>query len=370
MHETKPGAECFSTSWTDARDRFRDAVREQGGVLACYDYPDARAPSGEPLTIDVGLFGDPRGDNALLVVSGTHGLEGFTGSAAQLALMRSGALEPMPADARVVLVHGLNPFGFSHLSRTNENNVDLNRNFLDFSQPLPKNDGYAQLHPLLCPDEWSVESLDRTQRAIDDWIERNGVPAWMDAVMKGQWHEPTGLLYGGSSPQRSHLVLDSVVAEHLKAARRVGFIDWHAGLGEYAAPFFLCFNTFRDPSWEQCCRWWGRERVEGAGGFDGANRPRYEGLVFGGVQRRLSDARFAGAVIEFGTVPVGESIDALRADRWLRFGAEADNAARVEPIRRAIVEAFCPSDPQWRSSVVRHALDIQRSALAGVSAWR
>ena len=112
------------------------------------------------------------------------------------------------------------------------------------------------------------------------------------------------------------------------------------------------------------------ERVEGAGGFDGATRPRYEGLVFGGVQRCLRDAQLAGAVIEFGTVPVDESIDALRADRWLRFGATAQDAARVAPIRTAIVEAFCPSDARWRSAVVDHALETQRSALAGVAAWR
>lgn len=370
MRETNPGTDCFSASWEQARDRFREAVRGHGGILACHDYPDAQAPSGEPLTIDVGLFGSPDADNALLVVSGTHGLEGFTGSAAQLALMRSGSLEPVPGDVRVVLVHGLNAFGFAHLSRTNENNVDLNRNFLDFAQSLPVNDGYAQLHPLLCPDEWSDESRDRTRRAMDAWIERNGLQAFMEAAMKGQWHEPTGLLYGGTAPERSHLVLDAILAEHLHRTRRVGFIDWHAGLGAYGAPFFLCFNEFRDPLWERCCQWWGRERIEGAGGFDGAKRPRYEGLVFRGVQRRLRDAQLAGAVIEFGTVPVGASIDALRADRWLRFGATADDAARARPIRSAIVEAFCPSDPGWRSAVVGHALDIQRSVLAGVAAWR
>ena len=54
-------------------------------------------------------------DSPLLVhVSGTHGAEGYSGSAVQLALLRRWAADPAarPAGVRVALVHALNPFGF------------------------------------------------------------------------------------------------------------------------------------------------------------------------------------------------------------------------------------------------------------------
>jgi hypothetical protein len=54
----------------------------------------------------------------------------------------------------VLYVHALNPYGFSHIRRATHENVDLNRNFHDFSKPLPVNEAYRELHPLLLPDQW------------------------------------------------------------------------------------------------------------------------------------------------------------------------------------------------------------------------
>ena len=54
----------------------------------------------------------------------------------------------------VLYIHALNPYGFSHVRRVTNENVDLNRNFQDFSQPLPQNPAYAELHGLLQPPNW------------------------------------------------------------------------------------------------------------------------------------------------------------------------------------------------------------------------
>ena len=43
------------------------------------------------------------------------------------------------AGVAVLYVHALNPYGFSWWRRTTHENVDLNRNFHDFSKPLPRN---------------------------------------------------------------------------------------------------------------------------------------------------------------------------------------------------------------------------------------
>ena len=82
-------------------------------------------PSGEPAAGET--------TSALVVSSGLHGVEGFFGSAVQIAWLE-GHAGRLAGDASrppaLVFVHAINPHGFAWRRRWNENNVDLNRNFL------------------------------------------------------------------------------------------------------------------------------------------------------------------------------------------------------------------------------------------------
>ena len=93
----------------------------------------------------------------LLVISGTHGVEGFAGSMCQTAWLSEGAA--LPDDLAVVLVHAINPYGFAWIRRVNEDNVDLNRNCIDFSASLPENVGYDQLAEALVPPTWDADTV-------------------------------------------------------------------------------------------------------------------------------------------------------------------------------------------------------------------
>ena len=110
-------------------------------------------PAGTELTIDAAAFGTDRPRRVVLITSGLHGIEGFFGSAVQLALMDDifPAWRPPDGEA-VVMLHALCPFGFDQLRRTNEDNIDLNRNFLKASDSYAGSPpGYAELDPLLNP---------------------------------------------------------------------------------------------------------------------------------------------------------------------------------------------------------------------------
>ncbi len=48
----------------------------------------------------------------------------------------------VPDDLAVVLIHAINPYGFAWIRRVNEDNVDLNRNCIDFGAAIPENPGY------------------------------------------------------------------------------------------------------------------------------------------------------------------------------------------------------------------------------------
>ena len=135
-------ARYFSPTYARARERFLDAARKRGAAVDTHVHP-LKGAEGEELAIDTALIGDPAAKALFLASSGTHGPEGFAGSACQLALLNDEL--PDRATERgvaILLVHAVNPFGFSHLKRTNEDNIDLNRNFNDFSRPYPANPTY------------------------------------------------------------------------------------------------------------------------------------------------------------------------------------------------------------------------------------
>jgi hypothetical protein len=111
----------------------------------------AAGPGDEELTVDVGYFpgGDP--ERVLVVSSGVHGVEGFFGSAVQVALLEQWA-SVNPPSTKCVFLHVLNPFGFAWLRRFDENNVDPNRNFLlpgERFEGAPE--AYARLDSFLNP---------------------------------------------------------------------------------------------------------------------------------------------------------------------------------------------------------------------------
>ena len=90
----------------------------------------------------------------LVSVSGTHGVEGLFGSGCQVGWLEQQRGQSLPPDTAVLLVHALNPHGFSYLRRVNEDNIDINRNNIDFSAALPGNPDYDTIHPWLLPEQW------------------------------------------------------------------------------------------------------------------------------------------------------------------------------------------------------------------------
>jgi succinylglutamate desuccinylase len=323
----------------------------------------ATSPDGSSLTTDVAVLGAAHADRALLVVSATHGPEGFVGSAAQTALLDAAASRSIPPSVRIVLIHAINPFGFAHLTRTTEHNVDLNRNFIDWEAAPPENPAYLQLHEALCPRFWTTEELTNCDAAREAWILRHGEGAFVDMTSRGQYTHSDGLNFGGHEPEWSHRTLQKIVQRHLSDVAHITLIDWHTALGERGKPFFLCFNERGSPAWERACRWWGHAEVETRAGFGGATRPNYTGLLFHGVERFAPHAELTGAVIEFGTVGMDEARRALQADRYLRFAVDEPSSSLRDKLRFQVLEAFSPPSADWKRSVLGHAMGIQQATL-------
>ena len=229
-------ADYFSPDYPTARARFRQAVLRAQGLLVPLELA-AQGPRGEDLAIDVAWFGAPRPVRALVHSSGIHGVEGFAGSAIQLQWVAEG-LPRLPPDAAVVLVHVLNPFGMAWLRRVNENNVDLNRNFLGPGQAfVGAPEGYAQLDSLLNPPTPPSPELFYLRTG---WlIARRGMATLKQTVAGGQYVNPQGLFYGGAALEPGPDAIERFVRQRLGGVQKLVAVDVHTGLGRFGVDTLL-----------------------------------------------------------------------------------------------------------------------------------
>ena len=178
----------------------------------------------------------------LILISGTHGVEGFCGSGCQVGYLADRVYQALPADAGVMLVHALNPFGFAWLRRVNEANVDLNRNFQDFSEGLPSSAGYEFLHEYLVPLEWEGEQRAKADAALQKYIMKIGIKTFQAELTKGQYIHPNGLFYGGREATWSNVMLREILTDKVpETVKRLAVVDIHTGLGKpgFGEPIYV-----------------------------------------------------------------------------------------------------------------------------------
>ncbi|MGB4927423.1 MAG: DUF2817 domain-containing protein, partial [Giesbergeria sp.] len=218
--------QAFAGSYARARVQFLEAAAAGGLAIESHANP-LQGRDGETLAMDVVRDGPADAEKLLIVSSACHGVEGYCGSGVQVFALHDDEWreQARSAGVAVLYVHALNPYGFSHLRRTTHENVDLNRNFQDFSKPLPVNAGYREIAPLLLPDEWPPNA--DNQAAVQHYLATKGEAAWQAAVSGGQYEFEGGMFFGGRAPTWSNRTLRSVLRAHGRAARRVAWIDLH-----------------------------------------------------------------------------------------------------------------------------------------------
>jgi hypothetical protein len=360
--------DCFAQNYAEARQKFLAAAEDADLDVHIHPHP-MLGRDGELLALDVVRDGPRDADALLIVSSGCHGIEGFCGSGVQVALLRDAAWRRAAREAGVAVLylHALNPYGFSWWRRTTHENVDLNRNFHDFSKPLPANPGYDELAALLVPPVWPPSA--EVNAAVQRFIAERGLAALQTAVSGGQYTHPTGLFYGGVNPTWSHITLRHVLQEECRGARRIGWIDLHTGLGPDGHGERI--NASRDDAQAlaRARAWWGPEVTSI---YDGSSSSALlTGLMWNAIYEECPQAEYTGIALEYGTVPIMEVIEALRGDQWLENHPEAEAApAQREAIKRRMRDAFYTDTDEWKQRVVEQAFDAARAALRGLSSAR
>jgi hypothetical protein len=228
-----PISEYFARSYSEARTKFLAAAHAAKAALTHYALTNYHGPENEGLVIDVALLGSKNPESLLVLISGTHGVEGFCGSGCQVGYLTDQLYEALSPTSALVLLHALNPFGFAWLRRVNEDNVDFNRNFHDFSRPLPSSESYEALHDCLIPQEWEGEKRKSADMALQDYITKKGFRTVQAEMTAGQYTRPNGLFFGGHKATWSNRILRRVLTERLTpTVKKVAIIDFHTGLGK------------------------------------------------------------------------------------------------------------------------------------------
>ena len=358
----------FSDTYAEARRKFLAVAADRDASVVSEVHPTARGVQGEELAIDIATFGDPEAEKTLFLVSGTHGQEGFLGSALQIEFLRD--LE-IPAGVNVVALHALNPWGFSHLSRTDDQNIDLNRNFInDYGVPRPQDDLYPAFFPVLCPDDWTQDTIDWSA-ARDELSRKHGVRLMQSTIGGGQIVEPTGMNFVGQGPSWSRTVVERLLPGILASAKKIAFIEWHTGVGAYGGLSHVCMLEPGSSGFERVFSWMGDEaRTSFADGmkYSGGVTPDYRGWFIAWLPSIAVDAEWAGLVIEVGTYDTISVVDGIRMDRWLKFGKGKSTAPREE-IRTTMLDRLYPADPQWRKLAIESGMDAQKRAMDGLVRW-
>lgn len=355
-------SEHFSATYADARTKFLAAARSAGADSAVHVHP-LRGPAGEELATDVAWLGPEDARSVLVMSSATHGVEGFCGSAVQTSWLTGSGAEERPAQVAVLLIHAVNPYGFAWLRRVNEDNVDLNRNWVDFSRPRPTNGGYDQLRDAICPRDWSAQTLARTEAELCTYAAEHGDRALQAAITGGQWNDSEGVFYGGRSQTWSRRTMTSILTERLFRARHVAILDFHTGLGPYGHCERILPASPGDPSIARTAAWFGTGNVHP--GEAGSASAAVQGDVLSGAARLFPQAEVTAMALEFGVAPLWTMLNAVRADCWLHTHGELDSELG-KTIKTALKAAFCADDNVWEGMVLGQALGICRQALTAL----
>ena len=275
-------------------------------------------------------------------------------------------------DTGILIVANVNPYGMKYMRRYNENNVDLNRNFIEdwSSFDLSSNKEYPKVQSFLQPVGkmgnafWHEVGfyLSLAKEAII-----SGADTISDALLTGQYEYSNGVYYGGDGDEASTTYLKGVFADCLEGEyENIVHVDIHSGYGPRYNMFI--FNSVQDPTTEaEAKAMFGYDYIIATDSED-----FYE--TFGDTTDyfyRLAKSKGRGddlysTCFEFGTIGDGflDSIISLKytvdENRLHFYGS--DNPITEEMVRENYYELFYPTETEWREKTVEDF----RNAMTGV----
>ncbi|HEY8949914.1 MAG TPA: DUF2817 domain-containing protein [Rhizomicrobium sp.] len=353
----------FPHDYREARHAFIAAAEANDLGVTSRLHPSEKGADDKPLFLDTTTIGERDARTALLLISGTHGVEGYFGSGVQTGLLQEGLAERTPKGTKIVLLHALNPFGFSWDRRVNEDNADINRNFADFKNP-PQNPAYESLAEAINIPDLSPATMKATNARLRAYSDAHGAFKLQEAISAGQYNHPAGIYFGGARESWSQAMLKDVFKEELKGVKRLIAIDFHTGLGETGAAEMITEDLPGSAAYKRAKAMWGDTLQSSEAGESVS--PPLQGTVDKAVAHWMRGKELTFAALEVGTKPTRDVFAALRRDNCLHLTREP-NDPEWAVVKREIRDAFYVDTPEWKRSVWGHAENAVNAALAAIA---
>jgi hypothetical protein len=360
----------FSNSYAEAAGRF--AIGCQDLISAGHNVTHQRlklgmkGPEAEELAIDIAVIGSLDSGKVLMSSSGVHGVEGYPGSAIQLSIMdKLAKSEPFESHA-VIFIHAVNPYGMAWWRRFNENNVDLNRNFLRLDElysGVP--DGYEEIKDFINPKTVPKKNEYSFNIRALLLILKHGFSNLKQAVAEGQYEYPTAIQYGGSKLEQGPSMLIDWLNINLAPIKQIFAIDHHTGLGPSGHDTLLLPLELRENDFDRFVElqqlFPGHIEL-----LDAKSGVGYEikGDIHQGLVNRFPNISWTYLTQEFGTFKPTKVIRASRDEnRWTQWGDYVVEAgAKSHWSRLRLLRVFNPNDANWQNKIVTRGNVVFESA--------
>lgn len=354
----------FAESYEDCREHFRAAVRD---ISARYKNPimtaipvQSRQPSD--LTIDYSYIPAQQEKKRLVVVlSGIHGVEGYTGSAVQQMVLKEILPGADLAETGVLMIHGVNPYGFKFKQRVSENNIDLNRNcFLKEDGYKTENNGYTQLNGWLNKKR-PVRLTEFDQfffpfYAVQKLI-KYSKRTLRQAILQGQYQYENGIYFGGRALEPNIRLIEPVIRQTAAPYDLVLAIDIHTGYGERGRLHLFAMSLDNRKKQDKIETLFKGFQIDWA---DTRDFYSVNGECLQYLEGILPGKMVLSMPFEFGTLDTQTTLGSLKA----LHNVIIENQGRIhgyatpedeQKTRTRFVEGYFPESPVWRSKAIDDA---------------
>ena len=231
-------SDYFFDTYEQVRENLQKRVTKLQEAGIAVEVSEYAIDEADDLYIDnLYLPATKESKNLIVLTTGVHGMEGYIGSV-MLDVFFEEIYPTLNHDTTgVLVVANVNPYGMKYRRRYNENNVDLNRNFIiDWdSFDRASNKDYPEVVNFLQPGGKIGNALwhevgfyaSLAKEAIT-----KGADKVSDALLTGQYEYANGVYYGGNGDEKSTAYLKGVFESCLDGAyENVVHIDIHSGYG-------------------------------------------------------------------------------------------------------------------------------------------
>jgi len=309
---------------------------------------------------DVIWLGNADASQVLVLISGTHGVEGFCGSAIQSFVLQ--ALQAswlvMPPNIALLLIHALNPWGMHWARRCDQEGIDLNRNFIDFQRQPHIDARYREI--LTCLVEADTEiRREKTSALARQWGQRE----FEQIFSGGQYECSWAPFYGGQHSAFASGVIDEIIVKWQLEGRHLTVIDIHSGLGPWAYGELISDHAEGDNGNREAFALFGKNVALTNLGLS-YSVPKLGLLDYRWHLLMLNHGCFL--TLEFGTLGTDSLFDVLLNEHlfWYKNSPISADCNSYKKHRRAMLEHFCPQDTLWQQAALFRSWQLVQQYIA------